>query len=99
MLSASKDGTIYIWSILGDSANPDDRISYVADYNLNEPLTNVKWLSHSCLLATTIDGNLYSLELIKDSQNIDCFAPLPKIVYTTEHEVSIWDMALLNKAP
>ena len=67
VLSASKDGTVYVWNILGDSANPEDRLSYVADYNLDEPLTKVKWLSHTCMLASTTNGNLYSLELIKDS--------------------------------
>ena len=95
MLTASKDGSIYVWAILGDSTDPDDRLSYVADYNIEEPLTRAKWLTPTCILATTTHGNLYSLELSKDSQNAECLSR-PKLVYSTDHEVAIWDVAVLN---
>ena len=96
VLTASKDGSIYVWGVLGDSANPDDRLSYVADYDLEEPLTRVKWLTATCLVATTTHGNVYALEMSRDSQNIECLSR-PKLVYSTAHEVAIWDLAVLNK--
>ena len=74
ILSASKDGTIYVWNILGDSENPDDRLNYAADYNLGEPLTRAKWLTHNCIIATTTYGNVYTLELSRDSQNVVCLS-------------------------
>ena len=96
VLSASKDGTIYVWKILGDSANPDDRLSYAADSNLDEPLTRAKWLTSTCIVATTTHGNVYTLELSRDSQNALCLSR-PVKVYSTEDEVAVWDMAVFSK--
>lgn len=98
VVTASKDGTIYVWSILGDSCDPDERLFYVADYALDEPLSKVKWLTPTQILAATTHGNLYALELTKDAQNVECLSR-PKLVYTTAHDVSIWDLTVFSKAP
>jgi len=60
MLTASKDGTLYVWS-LGRSTPEDDLLNYVADKVLDEPLSKAKWLSEKTILVCTIYGNLYAL--------------------------------------
>ena len=66
MITASKDGTIYCWTIPGDSKNPDEKLSYVADYTMELPITKVKWLTQTVIMVTTTDGDVYTLKLEKD---------------------------------
>lgn len=82
----------------GDSVNPDDRLSYKADYFLDEQITRVRWLTSTSLIVATRDGNLYTMELGRDSQNVECLEH-PKLLYQAEHEVAIWDVTVYNKAP
>ena len=96
LVTASKDGAIYVWKIIGDSENPDDRLSYVSDFNIDEPLSKVKWFTPTCILVATTEGNVYSLNLERDSQNALCLSR-PKLVYQAEHEVAIWDLATYSK--
>ena len=95
LLTASKDGGVYLWAILGDSVDPDDRLSYVDDAMIEEPLTRAKWLTPKCIIVSTTHGNLYTMELSKDSQNVECLMK-PQLVYSTTHDVAIWDMAVLS---
>ena len=90
MLTASKDGTIYIWS-LGNEHEDEDYLNYVADQQLDEPLTRAKWLTEKTILVTTTFGNLYALQLSKDDQGVECLLR-PKLLYTAEHAVAIWDL-------
>ena len=41
-------------------------LNYVADKQLNEPLTKAKWLTDKTILVATTFGNLYALQLSKD---------------------------------
>ena len=65
VLTASKDGAIYVWS-LGVGAPDEDKLVYVADVMLDEPLTKVRWLANDRILASTTHGNVYQLKLDKD---------------------------------
>ena len=96
VITASKDGTIYCWNIGGET-NEDDRLTYVADHAFDEPLSKAKWLTQTCILVTTMDGNAYTLKIEKDSQGVECLSR-PSLVYTTEHSVSIWDFTVMNMA-
>ena len=60
MLTASNDGTIYVWSVGRDSQD-EDLLNYVADKQLDEPVTRAKWLTEKTILVTTTYGNLYAL--------------------------------------
>ena len=94
VVTAGKDGSINVWKILGDStATGEDRLSFVADSNIDEPLSKVKWINGKNLLAVTTYGNLYLLKLEKDAQSAE-FVSRAKLLYKTEHEVAIWDFAM-----
>ncbi len=57
LLTASKDGALFIWSF---NTTPDeDLMKYVADAMLDEPLTRAKWLTESSILVATTYGNIY----------------------------------------
>lgn len=45
VLTASKDGCIYVWAVNGESNGADDKLSYIADVDIDEPLSKVKWLT------------------------------------------------------
>ena len=86
-----------MWRILGESSNPEDHLNYVADRVFDEPLTKVKWLTETALLVATTHGNLYKMNLKRDDQNAEYLSE-PQLLYKTTHEVSIWDVAVLNTA-
>jgi len=54
-----------VWS-LGVGAPDEDKLVYVADVMLDEPLTKVRWLANDRILASTTHGNVYQLKLDKD---------------------------------
>lgn len=69
ILSAAKDGSIYLWRILSNSeaGDDEDQLTYVADTMIrDEQLTRVKWLTSQTILVTTTHGNLYLLKIAKD---------------------------------
>lgn len=45
VLTASKDGSIYVWAVNGESSGADDKLTYIADVEIEEPLSKVKWLT------------------------------------------------------
>ena len=47
-------------------------------------------------MATTTHGNVYTMELGRDSQNAVCLSR-PVKVYSTEDEVAVWDLAVYSK--
>ena len=47
------------------------------------------------MIAATEHGNVYALKVEKDDQGIE-YIERPTLVYTTEHEVVIWDLTVLN---
>ena len=63
LLSASKDGQIFVWSISGDEDSTEDMMQYVADVTLDEPLTKAKWLTETCILASTTHGSVFLIKL------------------------------------
>lgn len=68
ILSASKDGTVYLWTLKADVSHvSDDILTYVADVNLDEPLTKAKWLNDKTFLVATTWGNVYSMTIEKDA--------------------------------
>ena len=71
-------------------------MNYVADKVLDEPLTKAKWLTDTTMLVATTYGNLYKIDLKRDDQNAEYLSE-PYLVYRSTHEVSIWDLAVLNK--
>jgi len=66
IVTASKDGTIYVWRINSEADEDDDKLSYVSDFVLDEPLSKVKWLNEKTIIATTTYGNVYMLKLERD---------------------------------
>ena len=73
ILTASKDGVIFLWSInpLAMPNDPEDEMMHFqCECSLNEPLTKAKWLSETEILVSTTSGHLYSMQVSKDSQNI-----------------------------
>ena len=96
ILSASKDGTVYVWTLKADESHATDEIlTYVADLCLDEPITKAKWLNDKTFLVATTMGNVYSVALEKDSQEAECLSK-PKLVTSTEHGVAVWDLAVFS---
>ena len=60
IVTASKDGSVYVWKILsGPDHQEDDKLSYVADTFVNEPASKAKWLTNKCLLIATTYGSIF----------------------------------------
>lgn len=98
IVTAGKDGSINVWKVLGDiAAAGEDRLSFVAEAQIDEPLSKVKWLNDKTILASSTYGNLFQLKLEKDDQRAE-FVSRPKLLFTTEHEVAIWDFTVLSVA-
>jgi len=70
-------------------------MTFIADSWIDEPLTKAKWLTDSTILAASVDGKLYALQIKKDDQGVE-FLSKPRLVYSTEHEVAIWDLVTLS---
>ena len=63
IVSASKDGSIYVWRINNEAADDEEKLTYVSDFVIDEPLSKAKWLNERSILATTTHGNVYILKL------------------------------------
>ena len=97
-MTASKDGSLYVWKILTGAEHADeDRLSYVADVSIDEPVSKAKWLSDKIIIMTTTYGSVYSVSLTLDDQQVECLSR-PKKIFESEHEVAIWDLAVMNMA-
>jgi WD40 repeat protein len=64
VVSASKDGSIYVWKILGPST--EDSLTYIADMMCDEPVTRAKWLGDKTIAVSTTHGSIFLLTLEKD---------------------------------
>ena len=73
----------------------NDKLSYLGDVMLPEPITKARWLTDSSIIAATTHGNMYRLQLQRDDQNAWCLKK-PTKIYSSEHEVAIWDLAVYS---
>ena len=60
ILSASKDGLLYIWKL---QEKHDEILKYVYDIDLQESITKAKWLSETEIVIATTEGKLYKTTL------------------------------------
>ena len=97
IVSASKDGSLIVWRINSETQD-EDKLTFVADFVIDEPLAKAKWLNEKSILTTTTHGNVYILKLERDGQNAECLSR-PSFVFRADHSVSIWDCAVLSKSP
>ena len=63
ILSASKDGVIYIWKLEQGS---EEILKYISDDDLQVPITKAKWISEKEILIATTEGKLYHFTLKLD---------------------------------
>ena len=77
ILSASKDGVLYIWKL---QQNNDEILQYVADDDFNEPITKAKWLSETEILVSTTGGKLHHCVLKLDDQEA-YYLDMPSVLY------------------
>ena len=97
ILTASRDGAIMLWTVGANQMEGDDMLRFVADQHIrNEPLTRVKFINESQILASTIQGNLFLSEICKDSQNVP-FLDKPKLFFHTDS--AIWDFGVFRLSP
>lgn len=82
VVSASRDGAVMLWAVepLANQMEGEDVLRFIADQQIGEPLTKVKFISNSQILASTVLGNLYLLQISKDSQNVP-FLDKPKLFF------------------
>jgi WD40 repeat protein len=66
IVTASKDGTVYVWRINSEADKDDDKLNYVSEFVLDEPLSRAKWLNEKTIIVTTTYGNAYILKLERD---------------------------------
>lgn len=64
-MTASKDGMLILWSL--QSMKDEDMLKFDSDLDLQTPITKVKWLSSSVLLAATTEGDLLQINVKLDS--------------------------------
>lgn len=93
ILTASRDGAIMLWTVEPNQMEGDDMLRFVADQQIREPLTKVKFISDSQILASTVQGNLFLAEIRKDSQNVP-FLDKPKLFFQTDS--AIWDFGVFH---
>lgn len=60
ILSASKDGLLYVWKL---QENTEEILKYVYDLDLQEPITKAKWLSETEIIIATNEGKVYKTAL------------------------------------
>ena len=63
ILSASKDGVLYVWKLEQDG---EENLKYIADDDLQIPITKAKWIAEKEILVATCDGKLYHYTLKLD---------------------------------
>ena len=80
ILSASKDGTLYVWQLQQSS---EEHLKYVADDNIQEPITRAKWLSDTEILVATTHGKLHHYTLKLDDQQV-LYLDMPTVLYSSE---------------
>ena len=60
ILSASKDGLLYVWKL---QENTEEILKYVYDLDVQEPITKAKWLSETEIIIATNEGKVYKTAL------------------------------------
>ena len=90
VLSASKDGVLYVWKVEQSS---EEYLKYVADDDLQVAVTKAKWISEKEILIATTDGKLYHYVLKLDDQQA-LYLDTPTVLYEAEGSAAIWDIAV-----
>jgi len=63
ILSASKDGILYVWKL---QQNTEENLKYVFDLDMQEGITKAKWLSETEIIIATTEGKVYKTTLKVD---------------------------------
>ena len=71
----------------------EEFLKYVADDDLQVPITRAKWISEKEFIIASTDGKLYHYALKLDDQQV-LYLDMPTVLYEAEGCAIIWDIAV-----
>lgn len=88
VVTASKDGTLMMWTLEArDDDDEDDMLKFDSELDMKSLLTKAKWLSHDEILVSTTSGELMSVIVKSDVQQVPFLEKASKVYFRTDSAI------------
>jgi hypothetical protein len=88
VLTASKDGILMLWTLEArDDDDDEDMLKFDSELDLQSPLTKAKWFSDNEILVSTTFGELMSVNVKKDAQQVPFLERASKVYFRTDSAI------------